>query len=196
MKISTAFALVCLSITIMSCEPETPLVDSFPPNPIDSTFISGVSMRFTLNGTSFNSSTQGLGYSCTDTTGITSWGLATGNGLIYDPLTGEWSTGINDTTFLLMFDSPNFGVGPYVIAGPFEVFCWLDVPQMQTIRQYDASQLQVFISRITVDSIFGSYAGPLREMELGLDSLGQLVPIYSGVIDSVSAVFGVIRNPC
>lgn len=190
----TAFVLMLVAAALMSCKKEEVFMDTFTPKPKDTTFISGANMRFTLNGNAFNNSTQGFGLSCTDTSG-TFWALATGNGVIYDPITRSLSTALNDTTFALIFQSLSSGIGTYTIASPFDAVCFLDAPG-QIFRQYDASQLQINISRITADSIFGSYAGALPEMQIGVDSLGNLIPIYSGVIDSVNAAFGVRRNPC
>ncbi len=119
--------------------------------------------------------------------------------MTFDPLTNEFTTGPNDTTLVLVFGSQNFTIGTYTVPGFPESFCILDGPDNSNLafKQYDPGQLQINITRITSDSIFGSYSGALREIiDFSLDSLGNLVPIYSNQIDSVSTQFGVKRDPC
>lgn len=181
---------------LTSCEPEEVMVNTFTPNTPDTTFVSGMNMRLVLNGNAINYTSQGLGISCTDTSGETVWAAITGNGVQFDPATNTYSTAPNDTSLVLVFFSSNFGIGAYTIANFEDGICLLDAPGA-LFRQYDPTTLAINITRLTTDSIFGDYSGALREISgFTVDPQGNLVPTYTGVIDSVSTVFGVKRNPC
>ena len=196
MKIKITLAFILLSAALMSCEPEEVLVDSFTPNPKDTTFISGMSMRMNFNGSPFTYNSQGYGLLCPDSLGGSDWALITGNGVVFDPATNAYSTAPGDTTLLLVFNTPTAAIGTYTVSTFENAFCLLDAPG-SVFRLYDPTQLTINVSRVTPDSIFGSYTGPLLEFtSFNIDSLGNLIPIYSGVVDSVSTVFGVKRNPC
>lgn len=197
MNLKTAFLFIATSATLISCKKEEVLVDNFTPNPTDTTFVSGMNMRFVLNGNAFSNTSQGYGISCTDTSGNTTWAAITGNGVIFDPSNNSYSTAPGDTSLgLIFFTSQNFGIGSYSVTNFRDAFCILDIPGA-LFRQYDPTGLVINITRITTDSIFGSYSGALPEViNITVDPLGNVVPIYSGVIDSVSTIFGVKRNPC
>lgn len=196
MNLKTAFVLVAATAALMSCKKDEVLVDSFTPNPVDTTYVSGMSMRLLFNGTAFTYNSQGYGLSCSDTSGETTWAVITGNGVVFDPADNSYSTAPGDTSLVLVFAAQNFGIGSYTISNFEDAFCILDIPGA-LFRQYDPTGLAIDITRITIDSIFGSYTGALPEViDFSFDPLGNLVPVYSGVIDSVSTVFGVKRNPC
>jgi hypothetical protein len=196
MKKHIIIAFAVLSTALMSCEPEEVLVDSFTPNPVDTTFFSGMSMRLNFNGSPFTYNSQGYGLLCTDSIGQTSWALITGNGVQFDPLNNDYSTAPGDTSLFLVFNSQAASIGSYSIANFEDAFCLLDAPG-NIFRLYDPTQLAINITRITPDSIFGDYSGALLEyISLNIDSLGNVTPVYTGVVDSVSTIFGLKRNPC
>lgn len=183
----------------MSCEPQEVFEQQFIPAPKDTAYVSGMNMRLFLNGATVNYSSAGYGIACTDSSGETTWAAITGNAVIFDPATNTYSTAPNDTSLVLVFYSQNMGVGTYTIPSFEDAFCVLDGPDNSNIafRQYDPSQLVVNITRVTTDSIFGNYSGALPEViDFTIGPLGNVIPVYSGVIDSVSTVFGVRRNPC
>jgi hypothetical protein len=196
MKIKQTIVLLAAIALLASCEPEPLMVSTFKPNTPDTTYVSGMNMRLVLNGNAVNYSSQGYGISCTDTSGETFWAAITGNGVLFDPATRTYSTAPNDTSLVLVFNSQNFGIGSYTIARFEDALCLLDAPGA-LFKQYDPTQLAINITRLTTDSIFGDYSGALREISgFTVDPQGNLVPTYTGVIDSVSTVFGVKRNPC
>jgi hypothetical protein len=196
MKLKQTIVLMAAVALLSSCEPKEVLVSTFTPNTPDTTYISGMNMRLVLNGNAVNYTSQGYGISCTDTSGQTTWAAITGNGVVFDPATNSYSTAPNDTSLVLVFFSQNFGIGSYSIARFEDAVCILDAPGA-LFKQYDPTQLAINITRLTTDSIFGDYSGALREISgFTVDPQGNLVPTYTGVVDSVSTVFGVKRNPC
>lgn len=195
MNTSKVLAFLAFGALFMSCEPEEVFQQNFTPAPKDTTFVSGSNATFRINGASQVQQSAGFGFSCTDTAGST-WALATGNGVNWDPITRSLSGGANDTMLALIWNSPTPAIGAYTFANWDDAFCIIDIPGV-LFRQYDPSGLTVNIVRITTDSIFGDYSGALREFSgFTLDPSGNLVPTYTGVVDSVSTVFGVKRNPC
>jgi hypothetical protein len=195
MKTSKILALLAIGALFTSCEPEEVFQQNFTPNTRDTVFVSGSNATFRINGTSQVQQSAGFGFSCTDTMGNT-WALATGNNVNWDPITRSLSAGTNDTMLALIWESPTAAIGTYTFANWDDAFCLIDIPGV-LFRQYDASGITVNIVRITTDSIFGDYAGALREFSgFTLDPFGNLVPTYTGIVDSVSTVFGVKRNSC
>ncbi|MBA4302597.1 MAG: hypothetical protein C0424_00060 [Sphingobacteriaceae bacterium] len=195
MNISKLLAILAFGALLISCEPEEVFQQNFTPNTRDTVFMSGSNATFRINGASQVQQSAGFGFSCTDTVGTT-WALATGNGVNWDPITRSLSAGANDTMLALIWNSPAAAIGTYTFASWVDAFCIIDIPGV-LFRQYDPSGLTVNIVRITTDSIFGDYSGALREFSgFTLDPSGNLVPTYTGVVDSVSTVFGVKRNPC
>jgi hypothetical protein len=196
MNLKTAFLMIVTTAALMSCNKEEVLVDNVTPRPNEPATVSGMNMRLVLNGNVYNNTSQGLGVSCTDSSGETVWAAITGNGVVFDPATNAYSTAANDTSLVLVFTSQNFGIGTYTIARFEDALCLLDAPGA-LFKQYDPTQLTVNITGITTDSIFGNYSGALPEViGMNVDPLGNLVPVYSGVVDSVATSFGVKRNPC
>lgn len=197
MKLVPFFALLGLSAFVMSCEPIDVDDTNFNPDPNDTTYTAGfsVSMKTASGITSFNS--RGVGFMCADTMG-TFWGLATGDSVQYDPMMQAiYSTSATDTVLGLMFQSVTSGVGVYTpVATPFgpSALCFMETPSSFT--EYDASLLTVNITKVTTDSIYGMYFGPLQEMTWVIDSTGNFVPNYTGTVDTVTASFGVLRAPC
>lgn len=195
MKTSKILAFLAIGALFTSCEPEEVFQQNFTPNTRDTVFVSGSNATFRINGASQVQQSAGFGFSCTDTVGTT-WALATGNGVNWDPITRSLSAGANDTMLALIWNSPTAAIGTYTFASWIDAFCIIDIPGV-LFRQYDPSGLTVNIVRITTDSIFGDYSGALREFSgFTVDPSGNLVPTYTGVVDSVGTVFGVKRNPC
>lgn len=197
MNLKKVVGMLAVAAAFMSCEKENTLQPnpSTNPNPNNPTFTSGSTATFRINGASQIQQSAGFGLLCTDTSG-SYWGLATGNGVTWDPATRSLSAGANDTMFALVWPSPTAAVGSYTFTNWDDAVCLIDIPGIM-FRQYDATGLTVNITRITTDSIFGNYSGALREFNnFQLDPAGNLVPVYTGVVDSVSTVFGVKRNPC
>jgi hypothetical protein len=195
MKTSKILAFLAIGALFTSCEPEEVFQQNFTPNNRDTVFVSGSNATFRINGASQVQQSAGFGFSCTDTVGTT-WALATGNGVNWDPITRSLSAGANDTMLALIWNSPTAAIGSYTFASWDDAFCIIDIPGV-LFRQYDPSGLTVNIVRITTDSIFGNYSGTLREFSgFTVDPSGNLVPTYTGVVDSVGTVFGVKRNPC
>lgn len=195
MNTSKVLAFLAFGALFISCEPEEVFQQNFTPNTRDTVFVSGSNATFRINGASQVQQSAGFGFSCTDTSG-SSWALATGNGVTWDPITRSLSAGANDTMLALVWESPTAAIGTYTFTNWYDAFCIIDIPGV-LFRQYDPSGLTVNIVRITTDSIFGDYSGALREFSgFTLDPSGNLVPTYTGVVDSVSTVFGVKRNPC
>ena len=195
MKTSKILAFLAIGALFTSCEPEEVFQQNFTPNTRDTVFVSGSNATFRINGASQVQQSAGFGFSCTDTVGTT-WALATGNGVNWDPITRSLSAGANDTMLALIWNSPTAAIGSYTFASWDDAFCIIDIPGV-LFRQYDPSGLTVNIVRITTDSIFGNYSGTLREFSgFTVDPSGNLVPTYTGVVDSVGTVFGVKRNPC
>ncbi len=195
MKFKQTLVYLSMIVSFCSCEPEEVFQQNFTPAPKDTTFISGSNTTFRINGATQIQQSAGFGFSCSDTSGIT-WALATGNGVTWDPATRVLAAGANDTMFGLVWESTASILSTYTFSSWNAAICFIDIPGV-LFRQYDPSGLTVNIVRITTDSIFGDYSGALREFSgFTLDPFGNLVPTYTGVVDSVSTVFGVKRNPC
>ena len=197
MNLKKVVGMLAVAAAFMSCEKESTLQPNPTPtpNPNNPTVTSGSTATFRINGTSKVQQSAGFGFACSDTSGNT-WALATGNGVIWNPATRSLRAGANDTMFALVWPSPTAAIGSYTFANWDDAVCLIDIPGVM-FRQYDATGLTVNITRVTTDSIFGNYGGALREFNnLQLDPAGNLVPVYTGVVDSVSTVFGVKRNPC
>ncbi len=197
MNLKKVVGMLAVAAAFMSCEKENALQPNPTLNPTANNPVrtSGSTATFRINGASQIQQSAGFGFACTDTSG-TYWALATGNGVTWDAVTRSLSAGSNDTMFALVWQSPAAAIGTYTFANWDDAFCLIDIPGVM-FRQYDPTGLTVNIVQITTDSIFGNYSGALREfIGLQLDPSGNLVPTYSGVVDSVSTVFGVRRNPC
>ena len=197
MYLKKVVGMLAVAAAFMSCENEKTLQPNPTPNPNPNNPVltSGSTATFRINGASQIQQSAGFGLSCTDTAG-SYWAIATGNGVTWDPATRALSAGANDTMLALVWGSPAAAIGTYNFANWDEAFCFIDIPGVM-FRQYDATGLTVNIVRMTTDSIFGNYSGALREFSgFTVDPSGNLVPTYTGVVDSVSTVFGVKRNPC
>lgn len=195
MRTSKILAFLAIGALFTSCEPEEVFQQNFTPNTRDTVYASGANTTFRINGASQVQQSAGFGLSCSDTA-ISFWALATGNDVSWNPTTRTLTAGPNDTMLALIWNSPSPVVGTYTFANWEEAFCFIEIPG-NLFRQYDATGLTVNIVRITPDSIFGNYNGSLREYAgFQLDPSGNLVPTYTGVVDSVSTVFGVKRANC
>jgi len=195
MKMKTAFVFMLAAAALMSCKKDEVFTDTFTPKPKDTTFVSGMNMRLNFNGSPFTYNSQGYGLLCSDSLGF-SWAMITGNGVVFDPATNAYSTAPGDTSLFLVFNTTSAAIGSYNISNFQDAFCLLDAPG-NVFRLYDPTQLAINITRVTPDSIFGNYSGPLLEYtSFSFDSLGNIIPVYSGLVDSVSTVFGLKRNPC
>ncbi len=200
MKFNLTIAAVGLAVALISCEKEEADSNVFVPNTPDTTVVSGTNMSFKINGAaSFSYLSKGFGALCPTVgqPGSFTWMLATGNNLQYDPATQEFLPDMNDTTFAVAWLANYSTVGTYTIPNPLsEAECFMIAPTF--IRFYDPSQIQIDVTGITTDSIFGTYHGALPELiDLQIDTVtGNLVPTYSGVVDSVATTFRVQRNPC
>lgn len=195
MNISKLLPILAFGALLISCEPEEVFQQNFTSAPKDTTFVSGSNTTFRINGATQIQQSAGFGFFCSDTSGNT-WALATGNGVTWNPATRSLAAGANDTMLALIWNSPSGTIGSYTFASWEDAFCIIDIPGV-LFRQYDPSGLTVNIVRVTTDSIFGDYSGALREFSgFTLDPSGNLVPTYTGVVDSVSTVFGVKRNSC
>lgn len=196
MYLKKVVGMLAVAAAFMSCENENLQPNPTPtPNANNPVRTSGSTATFRINGASQIQQSAGFGFSCTDTSG-SYWALATGNGVTWDATTRSLSAGANDTMLALVWESPVAAIGTYTFANWDDAFCFIDIPGVM-FRQYDPTGLTVNIVQITTDSIFGNYSGALREfMGFTVDPSGNLVPTYTGVVDSVSTVFGVKRNPC
>lgn len=182
-------------VLLASCEPAEVITDHFDPNPTDTVYTKGANLSFKTGGVTALYASRGAGIQCLDTaTFLTHWAVATGNNLTYDPVGDYWEGGPNDTVVLISWESVNGGTGTFNFSGPFEAACFISTPFW--FRTYDASLLTVNITKTTADSIFGNYSGALQEIELQFDPSGNPFFAYTGVIDSVSAVFGVVKDAC
>ncbi len=196
MYLKKVVGMLAVAVAFMSCENENLQPNPTPiPNANNPVRTSGSTATFRINGITQTHQSAGFGFSCSDTSSTT-WALATGNSISWNPSTRTLAAGPNDTMLALIWETPTASVGTYTIANQEDAFCFLDVPG-NMFRQYDATGLTINIVRITTDSIFGDYSGALRVISgFQLDPSGNLVPVFSGAIDSVSTSFGVKRNPC
>ena len=195
MKKNIVFGMLALGAFLMSCEPQEVFDQQFTQAPKDTVYTSGSRANFRLNGVSAVQQSAGFGLACFDTLG-SFWALATGNTVGFDPATRSLTVGANDTMFALFWDASTTAVGTYTFTQPLEAFCFIQSPG-RFARQYDPRQITVNIVNITPDSIFGNYSGALREFDgIITDSLGNVSFSYTGLVDSVNAVFGVKRYSC
>ena len=198
MKYTKILSLVAFAAAIVSCEPTEIDDTDFHPNDNDTTTTFGFKMSMKTNGTTTTYNSQGVGVSCTDSVFGTFWGLATGDSLYYDPTTGHIQTSNpNDTMLVVIWESQNSGTGTYVpssLNSMFPGYCVMQTPT--SFVEYDASQLQINITKLTTDSIYGNYNGALNEIIWQMDSAGNHVPVPTGQVDTVNATFGVLRAPC
>lgn len=191
--------LAAATALLFSCEPIEIDDTHFDDNGNDTTYTPGFKMSMKTNGTIINYNSQGVGVSCTDTTfGNTFWGLATGNSVVYDPLTGTvYTASPNDTMMVLLWVSQTSGVGSFTTGGMNSMMpgsCFMQTPTSFT--EYDPTQLQINITKLTADSIYGNYSGALNEIIWVVDSTGNHIPMPTGQIDTVAATFSVLRTPC
>lgn len=198
MKFTRILNVLAITGVLIGCEPLEIDNTGFNPNGADTTSSLGFKMSMKTNGVITMYNSQGVGVSCTDPALGTIWGLATGDSVYYDPTTGNIQTlNPNDTMLVVMWLASNNGIGTYVPAGlnsPFPGFC-----AMQTASgfvEYDPSQLQINITKLTIDSIYGNYGGPLSRIIWQPDSTGTFVPVPTGQVDSVNATFEILRSPC
>lgn len=189
-------SLIALTSLVFSCEPIEIDDNQFDPNDGDTTTVAGMSITMTTANKTFVQNSIGVGFSCADSAGTIWWGLATGDSVFYDPMANAMGSGMQDSTLLLMWYSSSSGPGTYTMTNSigFPARCSFITPTSYT--DYDASGVTVNITKLTNDSIVGNYGGQLLEIILQLDSLGNLVPIYTGQIDTVQASFSVFRAPC
>lgn len=198
MKYMKPLYLFAFAAAMVSCEP-TELDDTvFHPDDSDTTTTVGFKMSMKTNGTTTTYNSQGVGVSCTDSAFGTIWGLATGDSVYYDPIAGHIQTANpNDTMLVVIWESQNSGTGTFVPSGlnsMFPGFCIMQTPT--SLVEYDASQLQINITKLTTDSIYGNYNGALQRVIWQVDASGNHVPVPTGQVDSVNATFGVLRGPC
>jgi len=191
MNLTKIIGIVALVTVIISCEPTEIDITEFVPNDTD-TISTGFEVSLSINGmtTTFNS--HGMGVSCSDSN-MTFWGLASGNSVYYDPLVSNFqTTDPNDTMLVVIWNSTNSGTGTYVPLGLNSMnpeFSVLQTPNSSVT--YDASQLQIQITKVTPDSIYGSYNGSLNKV-----IFQNGIPFPTGQIDMVNATFAVMRIPC
>lgn len=191
MNLTKIIGIVALVTVIISCEPTEIDITEFVPNDTD-TISTGFEVSLTINGmtTTFNS--HGMGVSCSDSN-MTFWGLASGNSVYYDPLVSNFqTTDPNDTMLVVIWNSTNSGTGTYVPLGLNSMnpeFSVLQTPNSSVT--YDASQLQIQITKVTPDSIYGSYNGSLNKV-----IFQNGIPFPTGQVDMVNATFAVMRMPC
>jgi hypothetical protein len=178
--------------TFTSCEPSEIITN---PDPTDSVYTKGTNLSFKTGGLTTSYSSRGAGAQCLDTsTFLTQWAIATGDNLTYNSADGYWEGGPNDTVVIVAWQSINGGNGTYNFTSPFDGMCYVSTPYW--FRTYDPSLLTVNITNTTADSIFGNYYGSLLEIEFQVDSTGIPSFVYTGVVDSVSATFGVLKKNC
>ena len=191
MNLTKMIGIVALVTVIISCEPTEIDITEFVPNDTD-TISTGFEVSLSINGmtTTFNS--HGMGVSCSDSN-MTFWGLASGNSVYYDPLVSNFqTTDPNDTMLVVIWNSTNSGTGTYVPLGLNSMnpeFSVLQTPNSSV--KYDASQLQIQITKVTPDSIYGSYNGSLNKV-----IFQNGIPFPTGQVDTVNATFAVMRMPC
>ena len=191
MNLTKIIGIVALVTVIISCEPTEIDITEFVPNDTD-TISAGFEVSLSINGmtTTFNS--HGMGVSCSDSN-MTFWGLASGNSVYYDPLVSNFqTTDPNDTMLVVIWNSTNSGTGTYVPLGLNSMnpeFSVLQTPNSSVT--YDASQLQIQITKVTPDSIYGSYNGSLNKV-----IFQNGIPFPTGQVDMVNATFAVMRTPC
>ena len=191
MNLTKIIGIVALVTVIISCEPTEIDITEFVPNDTD-TISTGFEVSLSINGmtTTFNS--HGMGVSCSDSN-MTFWGLASGNSVYYDPLVSNFqTTDPNDTMLVVIWNSTNSGTGTYVPLGLNSMnpeFSVLQTPNSSV--KYDASQLQIQITKVTPDSIYGSYNGSLNKV-----IFQNGIPFPTGQVDMVNATFAVMRTPC
>lgn len=191
MNLTKIIGIVALVTVIISCEPTEIDITEFVPNDTD-TISTGFEVSLSINGmtTTFNS--HGMGVSCSDSN-MTFWGLASGNSVYYDPLVSNFqTTDPNDTMLVVIWNSTNSGTGTYVPLGLNSMNPEFSV--LQTLNSsvtYDASQLQIQITKVTPDSIYGSYNGSLNKV-----IFQNGIPFPTGQVDMVNATFAVMRMPC
>lgn len=191
MNLTKIIGIVALVTVIISCEPTAFDITEFVPNDTD-TISTGFEVSLSINGmtTTFNS--HGMGVSCSDSN-MTFWGLASGNSVYYDPLVSNFqTTDPNDTMLVVIWSSTNSGTGTYVPLGLNSMnpeFSVLQTPNSSVT--YDASQLQIQITKVTPDSIYGSYNGSLNKV-----IFQNGIPFPTGQVDMVNATFAVMRMPC
>ena len=197
MKLKFVLAVASLAVAMISCEKEQ--LEKVPVTP-ETPEVTGAKMSFSVNGAaSFTYQSKGFGSLCPNPgTSDFVWALATGNNLVYDAVTQEFLPDMdNDTTFALAWVSGLSSTGTFSIPNPLtDAACFMITPTF--LRQYDPSQIQVNVTSVTTDSIFGSYWGALPELlDIQFDpTTGAPIPVYTGVVDSVATTFKVQRNPC
>jgi len=191
MNLTKILGIVALVTVLISCEPTEIDITEFVPNDAD-TISARFEVSMSINGmtTTFNS--HGMGVSCSDSN-MTFWGLATGNSVYYNPLASNFqTTDPNDTMLVVIWNSTNSGTGTYVPLGLNSMnpeFSVLQTPNSSVT--YDASQLQIQITKVTPDSIYGSYNGSLNKV-----IFQNGIPLPTGQVDTVNATFAVMRMPC
>ena len=191
MNLTKILGIVAFVTVLISCEPTEIDITEFVPNDTD-TISTGFEVSLSINGmtTTFNS--HGMGVSCSDSN-MTFWGLASGNSVYYDPLVSNFqTTDPNDTMLVVIWNSTNSGTGTYVPLGLNSMnpeFSVLQTPNSSVT--YDASQLQIQITKVTPDSIYGSYNGSLNKV-----IFQNGIPLPTGQVDTVNATFAVMRMPC
>jgi hypothetical protein len=194
MKTKYFLASLTIDLVVVGCEPTEIDQTDFDPNSGDTTQTGGISFKMNSNGQSWTYNSTGLGIFC-DSVGIglpfSIWGVATGDSVYYNPANDSLITGQNDTVFYLAWLSTIDTVGTYSLSNPavFAIDCRFETSNYS--QEYDASQLMVDISKVTTDSIYGTYSGPIEEV-----ILQNMNYINTGVFDTVNASFVVYRVPC
>ena len=167
MMYTKILSLVAFTAAMVSCEPTEIDDKDFHPNDNDTTTTLGFKMSMKTNGTTTTYNSQGVGVSCTDSAFDAFWGLATGDSVYYDPTTGHIQTSNpNDTMLVVIWESQNSGTGTYVPSGlnsMFPGFCVMQTPT--SFVEYDASQLQINITKLTTDQVQGQAEAAAQQVE-------------------------------
>lgn len=192
MKTKYLLASLTIAMVVVSCEPTEIDQTDFDPNTGDTTQTGGISFKMNSNGQSWTYNSTGLGIFCEPPgLGLSICGIATGDSVYYNPANDSLIAGQNDTVFYLAWLSTIDTVGTYSLSNPaiFAIDCRLETTNY--LQEYDGSQLMVDINKVTTDSIYGTYSGPIEEVIWQNANF-----INTGVFDTVNAAFVVYRVPC
>ena len=177
-----------VAIALFSCEKATHDKAEFsdPINP--ETHQGGVKVTLKSATGTTTAVSKGAGFACDSMSGI-----ATGNSVVFDPLTMSiYTTDPNEIPLVMDWTYPGgtpmlgtFSAG--LVSGDFngkEVMA-------------DASMVNVNVTTLTNDSIKGDFYGPVENLKLVIDTVNQTFQVVpTGVIDTISGFFAVERAPC
>jgi len=192
MKTKYLLTSLGLAFLTIACEPTEIDVTTFDPNSGDTTQTGGISFKMSSNGQTWSYNSTGLGISCElPGSGFSIWGIATGDSVYYNPANDSLIAGKNDTVFYLAWVATIDTAGTYSLSHPSIIAIDCRYETTNFLQEYDGSQLMVNISKVTTDSIFGTYSGPIEEV-----IWQNLNYINTGVFDTVNAAFAISRIPC